>query len=482
MASSIKLSYHRRLFAWLVVYSVVLVSCFAVFQYLREKDFKAEEINLRLQHINESLLDDLTATGEVAVPRVFGAEGFDELRVSIIDSDGRVVFDNSLDRLPDVNHLDRREIADAVKNGSAYTIRRHSASTGLNYFYSARSNGEYTVRTAVPYDVNLNRLLAADIGFLWFMVGITVAMCILGYFATRRVGQHISRLNSFASKAERGERIYDTDTFPHDELGEISNHIVRLYARLQQAMADRDREHKAAMREEQEKIEMKRRLTNNINHELKTPVAAMQVCLETLTTHPGLSEERRNDFIRRCADSCERLRRLLDDVSQITRLEDGASNIALEPLNLRETVAAVCDELRDAAADKGISINVSVDEDIEIEGNAGFIDSIFRNLIANAINYSGGSEVEVIAVDDGGDFIGITVADNGTGVAEEHLPRLFERFYRVDKGRSRQAGGTGLGLAIVKNAVLFHGGHISVMCRRNGGLVFDFTLPKSDRR
>lgn len=118
--------------------------------------------------------------------------------------------------------------------------------------------------------------------------GVTVLMCIIGYFVTRRVGLHISRLRLFAEKAERGERIYDTEPFPHDELGDISNHIVRLYARLQQAITDRDREHRSALHEEQEKIRIKKQLTNNINHELKTPVAAMQVCLETLIDHPDL--------------------------------------------------------------------------------------------------------------------------------------------------------------------------------------------------
>lgn len=127
------------------------------------------------------------------------------------------------------------------------------------------------VRSAVPYSVSLREVLAADWEFLWFMLGVTLLMSIAAYFTTRRLGHNITRLNEFAERAERGERIDERETFPHDELGDISNHIIRLYARLQRTTADRDREHALALHEEQEKIRIKKQLTNNINHELKTP-------------------------------------------------------------------------------------------------------------------------------------------------------------------------------------------------------------------
>ena len=299
-----------------------MVLCFAAFQYHRERRFKAEELNSRLQILNKSLLAETdhadTAFRFDSLPAIEG------LRVSVIDLQGRVIYDNSLDSLPAENHLEREEIAGALAKGSGYTIRRHSESTGETYFYSARKGNECIVRTAVPYSVSLRILLQADYGFLWFMIGVTSVMSLLGYFATRRVGLHVSRLNRFAEKAERGERIFDTDPFPHDELGDISNHIVRLYAQLQEAIADRDRQHRLALHEEQEKIRIKKQLTNNINHELKTPVAAMQVCLETLMTHKELAPEKRDEFIARCYANSERLKNLLADVSLITRMDDGA--------------------------------------------------------------------------------------------------------------------------------------------------------------
>lgn len=476
MASWNRPTYHRRLFLWLLTYSWLMVLCFAAFQYRRERRFKAEELNTRLQAVNESLLEAIGKSD--TLPYRENMPPIEGLRISVIDLDGRVIYDNSLDSLPAGNHLAREEIAEALKSGSGYAVRRHSESTGDTYFYSALRGKGYIVRTAAPYSVSLRVLLRADYGFLWFMIAVTSAMSLLGYFATRRVGQHISRLNRFAERAERGERIFDTEPFPHDELGDISNHIVRLYARLQQAVADRDREHRLALHEEQEKIRIKKQLTNNINHELKTPVAAMQACLETLMTHKELAPEKRDEFIARCYASNERLKNLLADVSLVTRMDDGGTAIARSELDLSEIVGEICDDSGPAAQNKGVEIVNGISGKLCLSGNATLLSSVFRNLIDNALAYSGCRRIEIRLIASDDDTVTLSVADDGCGVAEEHLPHLFERFYRVDKGRSRQAGGTGLGLAIVKNAVLWHGGDIRVENRHGGGLIFYITLRK----
>ncbi len=475
-------TYHRRLFVGLVIYSVVMMALIGIFQYSREKEVKAEVLNEKLQLVNDRIISQLQADSldsyEGALSAVAAMLPDSDLRINIIDLSGRVLFDNSLDSLPSSNHLDRKEVADALQRGSGYTIRRHSAEADKYYFYSAKRSCDLIVRTAVPYSLKLQDVLSPDGTFLWITAIITLLMCVLGYYATRKLGRMVERLNNFAERAERGERIFDNEPFPHDELGEISNHIVRLYANLQNVQAERDREHREALRQEQEKILIKRQLSNNINHELKTPIASIQVCVETLLNHPDMDAAKREDFLKRCYANSDRLKRMLSDVSTITRIEDGAGTIAREPVRVDSVVADVCEQMSVLASDKGMTIENHVTYNLPLKSNTTLLESIFHNLIENALAYSQGTKVVIDQRDDSPDWLTISVSDNGTGVPDEHLPRIFERFYRVDKGRSRSAGGTGLGLAIVKNAVLWHGGTISAVNLHSGGLCVTFTLPK----
>ncbi len=456
-----------------------MVGCFVVFQYHREKEFKAEEIDKQLQLINTYILNELSEGYDVPDIKLDEFKPFDNIRVSVISDKGHIIYDNTLDSLPKTNHLDRQEIRNAVLNGSGYAVRRHSESTGNYYFYSAKKSDEGNiVRTAVPYSVSFSGLLQADYGFLWIMGIITLVMCILGYFATRRVGLHIIRLNRFAENVENGAQISDTEPFPHDELGEISNHIVRLYARLQQAVADRDSEHRAALHEQLEKERIKKQLTNNINHELKTPVASIRVSVETMITHRDLSEEKQMLFLQRCLTNTERLQRLLTDVSLLTRMDDGSASIIKEQVNLTDIINDVVEDRQIIAATKGMTIENYISRNIVMDGNPSLLEAVFNNLIDNAIVYSGGTKIKIELIGMGSEKVVIALSDNGCGVLSEHLPRLFERFYRIDKGRSRAAGGTGLGLSIVKNAVVLHGGEITAENQNSGGLLFKMTFSR----
>ena len=409
-------------FSWAIVFS------FIGFQYLREKEYKSEFLNAQLQQYNRYLLD----TVEEGLPYedyiATHDKPFDELRISIIALSGAVVYDNtiSLDSLD--NHRERPEVAHALEKGQGYNIGRQSASDGREYFYSATRGERVVVRTAIPYSNTLYDLLEADWTFLIAMISISLAMSILAYFSTRRLGKDIERVNCYEA--------------------------------------------------EQEKNRLKRQLTNNINHELKTPVASIQVCLETLLSGITLSEEKRLELIERCYTHNERLRRLLSDVSLITRMEDGSVLISREPVIINEIINEVAEELNVMPEEERLTLHTDFKEKVTIEGNTSLIGSIFSNLTENAITYSEGKNIYIKLLENTEEQVSIRFEDDGKGVSKEQLPRLFERFYRVDKGRSRQKGGTGLGLAIVKHAVQFHGGTITVVNRPNGGLRFDFSLKK----
>ena len=436
MALSNRVSYPQRLFLWLLGYSLLLAGCFIAFQYKREKDFKAEEMNTRLQLINTYILTELEEGQDIRNISLADFHPFEDIRVSVMRADGSVIYDNSMDSLPGTNHLDREEIKRALKSTSGYTVRRHSRSTGQYYFYSAtKGNQGLIVRTAVPYSLSLSTLLRADYNFLWIMGIISLVMCMLGYFATRRVGQHIMRLNEFAEKVERGSRISDTEPFPNDELGAISNNIVRLYARLQQAYSDRDAEHKAALREQQEKELIKKELTNNINHELKTPLASVRICIETLIAHENMSEEKRITFLKRCLSNTDRLQRLLSDVSLITRMDDGRESIVKERVDLASIINNTVEEHQLIADNKGIVIENNVSGQLPMQGNGSLLEAVFNNLLDNAIAYSGGTYIKIEpegalgrACGKAGKLVGVTQ----TGFAEKLMEINMQELRRYN--------------------------------------------------
>lgn len=223
---------------------------------------------------------------------------------------------------------------------------------------------------------------------------------------------------------------------------------------------------------------MRRQLTQNIAHEIKTPVASILGYIETLLSTPDIPHETAKRFLERTHVQAQRLTSLLADLSILNRVDYAPHVIAMHRVNVSQLVGDVVQDVELALKKKGMKLNNYLPEDIIVNGNESLIYSIFSNLIDNSINYAGeGSTIEILASDtiQHWNFI---YRDNGMGVEEQHLSRLFERFYRVDKGRSRSMGGTGLGLAIVKNAVLQHNGTTTVEKLDEGGLQFKFSLKK----
>lgn len=232
--------------------------------------------------------------------------------------------------------------------------------------------------------------------------------------------------------------------------------------------------HEQAEKEHQ----MRRELTQNIAHELKTPVASILGYTETILDTPDMSEETRQQFITRTYAQANRLAALLQDVSMLNRMDYAADLLTKERVDVSQLFADIVQETAIAFEKHRMTLNNSLPQDIVILGIPSLIYSIFRNLMDNAVNYAGEGTVVQISAEPIDDSWVFRFSDNGVGIAPEHLPRLFERFYRIDKGRSRSLGGTGLGLAIVKNAVLLHGGAITVSPADKGGLAFEFTLKK----
>jgi len=224
---------------------------------------------------------------------------------------------------------------------------------------------------------------------------------------------------------------------------------------------------------------MRQQMTSNIAHELKTPIASVRGYLETLMVNKDLDEEKKKYFLEKALAQSTRLTDLITDIVTLNKLDETGSSFAFEEVDVASVVKEVRDNLMTSINKKKISVVIDLDADAEVTANRSLIVSVFQNLMENAVTYAGENvTITVKSLPGGPGFRRFSFADNGIGIPEEHQPRIFERFYRIDDGRSRKSGGTGLGLAIVKNAILLHKGEISVRTRPGGGTEFIFSLPK----
>ncbi len=580
------LSFSQKLFLSVIGLFMVFAACFIAYHYQRDKEYKIELLHTQLQDYNVRLhekFDTLTNSRE-QVKKYIREHTMPDLRITIIDLNGKVIFDSYKPNYTQLeNHLNRKEVHKAVQNGSGFDVRRTSETTGLPYFYSATAFDDYIIRSALPYNVSLTNNLEADSHYIWFTLIIMLILIIIFYKFTNKLGTSVSQLREFAMRADRNEPI-DTemqDTFPHNELGEISQHIIQIYKRLHETkealyiereklithlqtsheglgVFNRDKKEILVntlftqysnlisdsnlqtaeevfginelkpvtdfinqmqkrpvgnnekrmsitlnkngrtfiveciifqdlsfeisindVTQEEEQVRLKRQLTQNIAHELKTPVSSIQGYLETIVSNDNIPREKMNIFLERCYAQSNRLSRLLRDISVLTRMDEVVNMIDMEKVDLSVLVSNIINEVSLETEEKHITVVNSLKKNMQLRGNYSLLYSIFRNLMDNAIAYAGSNiSIHINCFREDENFYYFSFADSGIGVSPEHLNRLFERFYRVDKGRSRKIGGTGLGLAIVKNAVIIHGGSISAKNNNGGGLEFVFTLAK----
>ncbi|WP_286832536.1 MULTISPECIES: sensor histidine kinase [unclassified Proteiniphilum] len=230
---------------------------------------------------------------------------------------------------------------------------------------------------------------------------------------------------------------------------------------------------------------LKQEMTNNIAHELRTPVTSIRGYLETILSlyeKEGEKDEKILNFLDRAYVQTIRLSELMRDISMLTKIEDAAECFEQEPVQMNLLLKELASDMADKLSEKSDRFIVDVGDNVVIHGNRTLLYSIFRNLTENSVAYAGENiEIVISCYSESSDVYYFEFYDTGTGVEEKHLVRIFERFYRVNEGRTRITGGSGLGLSIVKNAVLFHKGSIVAKNRAEGGLMFLITFPKQER-
>ena len=469
-----RIGFSKKLYLSVIGVFVLFAVCFVLFQFHREKAYKLELMQNRMQIYNyemmESLDDDID--NKKAFMDYVATHHREGIHVCVIDTSGNILLDSRDEgkRIWLRDFKKRPEIKQAMKTGNGYSIYGGGEDgMGQKSFcfatYFAEKN--LVVSTTIPYSAKLEHNLEADSQYLIFAVIVTILLGFVLYRNTHRLGEHIRHLRNFAAKAEGADQL-DTELqmdVPDDELGEISHNIISLYWKLKHS--------------EEDKLRIKRQLTQNVAHELKTPAASIQGYLETIINNPDMSEEQKNHFIERCYAQSIRMSKLLYDMSALTKMDEAGSLQMCESINLSSLVASIMEDVELEMKKRNMTVITDIPADTVVKGDMTLLYSIFRNLTDNAIAYAGeGSTLKILCKDNGDRYM-FTVADNGPGVEPQHLAHLFERFYRVDKGRSRKLGGTGLGMAIVKNAIVLHGGNVVAKHTPGGGLTIEFDLKKN---
>lgn len=464
-----KLSIGHKLYVSIMAVFLTYSVAFIIFQQNREKQYKIDTLELKLQMFNQQMAENLEdhPFNEAEISKYIAQHYKNNLRITLIQANGKVFYDNKKKDYNQMsNHNNREEIMLARKNGKGSVIDRKSKTLHTLYFYSATyfPKQQIFVRSSVPYTESLANSLRYDQHYIWVSLLGLALLTIIIYRFMSRLDNNIHKLKTFAWRADHNKslEIEDLATFPDDELGEIAERIIKIYKRLETTRKQQDI--------------LKRQLTQNIAHELKTPVASIQGYLETILNNPNVKEEDKLMFLQRSYSQTERLTSLLRDISTLNRMDDGAQMLEKEEVDINALVRNIEAETAHEIEQHSMAFINHLPEGIKIKGVRSLLYSIFRNLTDNAIAYAGDNTTITLSAQKENNCYRFEFADNGIGVSIEHRPRLFERFYRIDKGRSRKMGGTGLGLAIVKNSVIHHNGTIEVTANAPQGLKFIFTL------
>lgn len=476
-----RINYHWQLFLPIALCLCIVFGLIIWYQYKREADYRAEMLTSQLDMINRRVLkayenDQTLRPFYVFLSSYFEGSAYEDVRITVYGADGGLKYslgipvpydedDLKVVRQIDTGDYDRDVVRDP--DGNTFFLSRASS-----------PDGKIMVMAALPYDADVSDAIDID-SAVWFVIGgCMIFTLIVVYYFTRMLTRSVTLLKDFAYRAASGGHFTGLDKFPRNELGDISRQIVSLYTERERAIEQIRKERKVAIHAIEEKARVTRQMTNNINHEIKTPVGIVRGYLESILGDPDMDAATRTRFLERMLSNIERLTNLLNDVSTMTRLENGGDKIAVNKVDMYDLVFQIDYDMPANNLAGNLEFSFDIPLECYVAGNYGLINGMICSLIRNAAMYSGGTKVGIRLISESERFYMFAFYDNGNGVAEEHLPHLFERFFRVDTGRSRKQGGTGLGLPIVRSTVITHGGTISVHNRSTGGLEFIFSLPK----
>lgn len=493
MASKKHVSYQWRIFIpctvclWVVIFGMFQWHVMSVQEVRNEMAF--DQLNVIGNHLVEYYED-----ADTAAVRKFArfsnkfydnSEKYDELTTWIINTETDSVT------LRTGNMLKPDFPLPIEKSGTFVADKEYicgDSASDTKFIYSVYVTPQYDrkIYVMLPYTKRLTENINSRVTYYWLIfVAIGLFVTILLFISISYFGRNIRMLKAFSYQASSNPNFIPPSdiAFSNDELGDISRQILEIYKQRMVELEKREKEHKVAINAIEEKNRIKRELTGNVNHELKTPIGIVQGNIETLVRNPDMDDETRNKFIKRTYDNVMRLSELMRDLTAITRLESGGKLLNICEVNLHDLVFALESELKEGniLGDK-MTFEYDIPLNCSVLGSENLLHTVLLNFIKNSVAYSGGTECHLIMTKFDDDFYYLKFFDNGVGVSPEHLPHLFERFYRVNSGRSRSTGGTGLGLAIVAVSIESLGGSIDVVNHFPSGLEFNFSIPKYKKK
>lgn len=477
---------HRLIFVHLLMLLVVTIAGGLIISYQLENYYEDRLFRQLKTHVDE--VEYLLAAGAFGTSSL--AASYDLLvdyaqtvnaRLTLIDALGVVVFESgvTMDSLRFVeNHGARPEVEMAAREGIG-GARRLSATVKKRLFYAAKKVGpryrDANLLKGVEFvrlGVRLEEVEAVLRDLRWKIFGggglALVLIAFVSYWTSSKLTTPLQRLARVAESVKKGDMEARFTPESKDEIGELSELLNDMLAKL--------REDVRQMRKLQT---MRSQFLGNVSHELGTPIFAVQGYLETLLDGKVKDEKLQKSFIEKAYRQTQRLNNLLTDLIDISRIETGDMKMSIRYFELEEWLAKQISDLQATAQHHGITVNLVLQHaPLNVLGDRERLAQVLTNLVENAIKYNNPNGKVEVGYKDFVEEVEIYVSDTGRGIPEEHLGRIFERFYRVDKERSRAVGGTGLGLAIVKHIIEAHESHVHVRSQIGKGSTFSFRLKK----
>lgn len=454
----LQLKYRYRLLAYFLILLAFVALAFMVWTTRQSKGFSIANLQSELKSINEDIRARLVS--EKKPEQITTPEKID---FTIFDSTGNVIYYKSqLTKSYVINQRGMTEMSKAAATGEGSALRTDYS--GEERLFYARKYDDYIIRTSVKFTLGKPSDIGKNNTELILIASLIAAMIVAIVIVARLVNKPLKNFHEFLSAIRSNKKDFSNIEFGNDDFGEAGREIATAFEQLEKSKLYRQQ------------------LSHNIAHELKTPVTGIRAYLETILGSEDMEPEQMRKFIEKAYTQTIRLSKLIMDVSTLNKLDEGGDVYQIEEVNISKVLTDVMDEIGYKLEANDIKFEPLISKRLKLKGCYTLIYSLFKNLIDNTIEHGGpGCAISISAgirqfAGDGGYRIDFKYTDTGKGVPAEALGRIFERFYRIEEGRTRKTGGSGLGLAIVKNAVAFHKGTISAASRKEGGIVFKFSL------